>query len=153
MWPCRRSSTSLATEPGPEGCNVNVCHTQSATSPWHAGGELATEPAATRGGHRTAVDFAVADRLCHLHRGSDGGLARTSFSRYTLGRTPTFIGIDNYIKAFTVDPLFWPSLGRTLLYTSLTVPLLTVGALSVAMLMNQNLKGKSVFRTLMFRRS
>jgi multiple sugar transport system permease protein len=74
----------------------------------------------------------------------------TSLTRYTLGRNATFIGIDNYIKAFTADPLFWPSLGRTLLYTFITVPLLTVGALGVAMLMNQNLRGTSVFRTLMF---
>ena len=74
----------------------------------------------------------------------------TSLTRYTLGRNATYIGIDNYIKAFTADPLFWPSLGRTLLYTAITVPLLTVGALGVAMLMNQNLRGTSVFRTLMF---
>jgi multiple sugar transport system permease protein len=74
----------------------------------------------------------------------------TSFTRYTLGRTATFNGIDNYIRAFTADPLFWPSLGRTLLYTGLTVPLLIVGALGVALLMNQNLRGTSIFRTLMF---
>jgi multiple sugar transport system permease protein len=73
-----------------------------------------------------------------------------SLTRYTLGRSATFIGIDNYVKAFTADPLFWPSLGRTLVYTLITVPLLTVGALGVAMLMNQNLRGTSVFRTLMF---
>jgi multiple sugar transport system permease protein len=74
----------------------------------------------------------------------------TSLTRYTLGRTATFIGLGNYIKAFTADPLFWPSLSRTLLFTVMTVPLLIVGALMVAMLMNQNLKGTSVFRTLMF---
>src|SRR5712692_8441278 len=74
----------------------------------------------------------------------------TSFTRFTLGKTAQFDGLENYIRAFTADPLFWPSLGRTLTFTVLTVPLLICGALGVAMLMNQSLKFTSVFRTLMF---
>src|SRR5262245_216722 len=74
----------------------------------------------------------------------------TSFTRFTLGKTAQFDGLDNYIRAFTGDPLFWPALGRTLLFTVLTVPLLICGSLGVALLMNQALKFTSVFRTLMF---
>jgi multiple sugar transport system permease protein len=74
----------------------------------------------------------------------------TSFTRFTLGKTAQFSGLENYIRAFTADPLFWPSLGRTLTFTVLTVPLLICGALGVALLMNQSLKFTSVFRTLMF---
>jgi multiple sugar transport system permease protein len=74
----------------------------------------------------------------------------TSFTRFTLGKTAQFAGLENYIRAFTADPLFWPSLGRTLLFTAITVPLLICGALGVALLMNQSLKFTSVFRTLMF---
>ena len=73
-----------------------------------------------------------------------------SFTRFRPSRAPDFIGFGNYVRAFTEDPLFWPSLARTFYYTALTVPLVIIGALAVAMLMNQQLKMTSVFRTLMF---
>jgi multiple sugar transport system permease protein len=73
-----------------------------------------------------------------------------SFSRLRLGRDLVFVGFDNYIRAFTGDALFWPSLLRTLTYTVLTVPLVVCGALGVALLLNQRLKFTSLFRTLMF---
>jgi multiple sugar transport system permease protein len=73
-----------------------------------------------------------------------------SFLRFRPGRTSDFVGLANYTRAFTDDPLFWPSLWRTFYYTGLTVPLIIVGALAVAMLMNQQLKGTSLFRTMMF---
>src|SRR6266853_1756557 len=47
----------------------------------------------------------------------------TSFTRFTLGKTAQFAGLENYVRAFTADPLFWPSLGRTLLFTAVTVGL------------------------------
>ncbi|MBV9579284.1 MAG: sugar ABC transporter permease [Chloroflexi bacterium] len=74
----------------------------------------------------------------------------TSFTQFTLGKTATFIGVGNYVRAFTGDPLFWPSLGRTLAFTVITVPLLICGSLGVALLMNQALRFTSAFRTLMF---
>lgn len=73
-----------------------------------------------------------------------------SFTRFRPTRATEFVGLANYVRAFTEDPLFWPSLGRTFYYTLLTVPLVIVGALAVAMLMNQQLKLTSVFRTLLF---
>ena len=73
-----------------------------------------------------------------------------SFTRFRPTRTPEFVGLANYARAFGEDPLFWPSLGRTFSYTLLTVPLVIIGALAVAMLMNQQLKLTSVFRTLLF---
>ena len=73
-----------------------------------------------------------------------------SFTRFRPNRWPEFVGLANYIRAFNDDPLFWPSLSRTFYYTGLTVPLVIVGALFVAILMNQQLKATSVVRTLMF---
>lgn len=73
-----------------------------------------------------------------------------SVSRFRPGRPLDFIGLDNYVRALTTDPLFWPSLGRTGYYTFLTVPLVVCGALAVAILMNQQLKLTSLYRTLMF---
>jgi multiple sugar transport system permease protein len=73
-----------------------------------------------------------------------------SFFNYTLGREATFIGLDNWIRAFTQDELFWPSISRTFLYTAFVVPLSVFGALLTAILLNQKLRGTTFFRTLFF---
>ena len=77
-----------------------------------------------------------------------------SFFNYTLGRefdlAGNFIGLDNWIRAFTQDDLFWPSLGRTLYYTVMVVPLTVFGALFTAMLLNQGMRGTTGYRTTFF---
>jgi multiple sugar transport system permease protein len=73
-----------------------------------------------------------------------------SFFNYTMGREVSFVGLDNWAKAFTQDELFWPSLGRTLLYTAVVVPLSVFGALLIAVLLNQKLRGASFYRTVFF---
>ena len=73
-----------------------------------------------------------------------------SFFNYTLGREYTFIGLDNWIRAFTQDELFWPTLGRTFLYTALVVPLSVFGALFTATLLNKGLRATAVYRTIFF---
>jgi multiple sugar transport system permease protein len=73
-----------------------------------------------------------------------------SFTQFKMARAPLFIGLDNFTRAVMTDPLFWPSLWRTLYYSGLTVPLVICGALGVALLMNQKLKLTSIFRTLLF---
>lgn len=73
-----------------------------------------------------------------------------SFARYDIATPADFIGLNNYRYAFFEDPLFWPSLMRTIYYTSLNVPLGVIGSLLVAILLNQNMKGKSIYRTLFF---
>src|SRR5439155_635964 len=50
-----------------------------------------------------------------------------SFFNYTLGREATFVGLQNWIEAFTQDELFWPSISRTYLYTAFVVPLSVFG--------------------------
>lgn len=73
-----------------------------------------------------------------------------SFFNYTLGREATFIGLDNWIKAFTQDDLFWPTIGRTFLYTAVVVPVSVFGALLIALLMNQRLRFTTFYRTVFF---
>lgn len=63
----------------------------------------------------------------------------------------TFVGFKNYASFFSgMDPLFWLSLKNTLIYASLNVILTIVFALLVALLLNHNVKGKNVFRTIFF---
>jgi multiple sugar transport system permease protein len=73
-----------------------------------------------------------------------------SFFNYTLGRDATFVGLDNWIRALRQDELFWPTIGRTFLYTALVVPLSVCGALLTAILLNQKLRGTTFYRTVFF---
>jgi multiple sugar transport system permease protein len=73
-----------------------------------------------------------------------------SFFTYTLGRDYTFVGLQNWIHALTKDEFFWPSLGRTVHYTVLAVPLSVFGALLTAMLLNQGLRFTTFYRTVFF---
>jgi multiple sugar transport system permease protein len=73
-----------------------------------------------------------------------------SFFNYTLGRDATFVGLANWIKAFTQDDLFWPSITRTFLYTAIVVPVSVFGALMTAILLNQRLRATTFYRTVFF---
>ena len=73
-----------------------------------------------------------------------------SFTEYDILGTPQWTGLANYTRAFTQDDLFWPSLGRTFLFTLAFVPSSIIGSLLLALLLNQKLKGTVLFRTLFF---
>ncbi|MGW3955769.1 carbohydrate ABC transporter permease [Streptomyces sp. NPDC004752] len=60
-----------------------------------------------------------------------------------------FVGLDNYREAFT-DPETLASLARTGLFTAFTVPLTIVAGLVLAVLVNQPLRGRGVYRTLLY---
>src|SRR5215203_1260720 len=73
-----------------------------------------------------------------------------SLTKYDVLAPPEFIGIANYVKMFTDDDLFWPSLWRTFYFACLSVPLSVLGSMSLAILLNMKLKGVSFYRTLFF---
>lgn len=73
-----------------------------------------------------------------------------SLMEYDVLSPPKFIGLENYIRAFTGDKQFWPSLWRTLDYSLQVVPLGIISSLLLAMLLNQGYKGTSFFRTMFF---
>ncbi len=73
-----------------------------------------------------------------------------SLTKYDVLGAPEFIGTANYVKMFTNDDLFWPSLARTFYFAGLGVPLGVLGSMFLAILLNQQLKGVSVYRTLFF---
>jgi len=73
-----------------------------------------------------------------------------SFTRYNVLRPPVFIGLENYIFAFTKDDLFLPSIVRTFYYALLLVPLAMAGSLALAILLNQKLAATTAWRTMFF---
>lgn len=72
-----------------------------------------------------------------------------SFFQWDIVTKPFFIGLSNY-KSLLVDPLVRKSLKVTILYTLMTVPLITIVPFLVAQLLNTRLKGMSFFRTIFY---
>lgn len=65
--------------------------------------------------------------------------------------TPSrFIGLRNYIYLFVYDPAFWQSVKVTLVYTVVQVPLAVAGALALALLLNQRVRGQGFWRSVYF---
>lgn len=73
-----------------------------------------------------------------------------SLTNWTGIRTRDFIGLQNYIELFTIDPLFWTVMKNTLVYGSVSVLLGVIVALALALLMNQKVPGISIFRTIYY---
>jgi len=72
-----------------------------------------------------------------------------SFCDYSVLKSPVWCGLDNY-RELVRDELFWKSLQNTLIYAALAVPLGTVVSLGLAVLLNQNVRGRTLFRTFFF---
>ena len=72
-----------------------------------------------------------------------------SLTEWVLLSPPQFVGFNNYVTMFQ-EPLFWQSLKVTFYFTLVSVPLFQVAALAVALLMNVNVRGISVFRTIYY---
>jgi multiple sugar transport system permease protein len=68
-----------------------------------------------------------------------------SFTNYDL-IDARFVGFENFRTLLANDPRFWKSLTNTLLYTALALPLGLTGSLLLALLLNQNLKVKGIWR-------
>ena len=73
-----------------------------------------------------------------------------SFTKYNVLRPPQFIGLQNYVFAFTKDDLFLPSIVRSLYFAVLLVPLGMAGSLILALLLNQKLWFTTLWRTMYF---
>jgi multiple sugar transport system permease protein len=73
-----------------------------------------------------------------------------SFTQWNIVGTPQFIGLDNYRDIFTNDPRFVKAVQVTLTYAVIYLPLEVICGISLAVLMNQKLRGIGFFRTLFY---
>jgi len=64
--------------------------------------------------------------------------------------TPSFVGIKNFIDMFTKDNQFWKSVGITIKFMVMFVPLNIIIALVLAMLISKPLRGIGIFRTIFY---
>ena len=72
-----------------------------------------------------------------------------SFTRYSGMEAPTWVGLQNYVTAF-LDPLVRTSVGNTVFYAVIAVPLGLIVALSLALAMNQNVREVALYRTIFY---
>ncbi|WP_434121913.1 carbohydrate ABC transporter permease [Salinicoccus roseus] len=73
-----------------------------------------------------------------------------SFTNYNVTSRMDFIGFANYKEVFMYDDLFWTSLYNTLYFVAFSVPLTTIAAILISTLMNQDIPGMRVFRTIYY---
>ncbi len=72
-----------------------------------------------------------------------------SFARYNAIEPPQFIGVRNFELLFS-DPIFWKSVRVTFSYTLIYVPLQMVISLWLAVLLNQQVWGMRLIRTVYY---
>jgi multiple sugar transport system permease protein len=72
-----------------------------------------------------------------------------SFCDYSVLQRPVWSGLENYGRLMH-DDLFWLSLRNTLFFAALSIPLGTVVSLSLALLLNCEMRGTPIFRTLFY---
>jgi multiple sugar transport system permease protein len=72
-----------------------------------------------------------------------------SLTDWTIGSSPSFIGIDNY-RTLAGDELFWKSLSVTTYYTLATVPIGLIVGFAIALLLNQEVRGLAIWRTIYY---
>lgn len=66
------------------------------------------------------------------------------------GMTPVdFVGLGNY-KRLLNDSLFWTSVKNTFAYAAMAVPVQVVFGILIAVLLNVNIRGRGIYRTVVF---
>ena len=75
---------------------------------------------------------------------------RYSFMDYNILEEPIWVGFDNYITMFTQDRLFYKSLYNTAYYVVFQVPLGIIVGLIIALMLNKDIKGIAIYRTLFY---
>jgi len=72
------------------------------------------------------------------------------FVKWDLLSPPHFVGLDNYVRLFTIDKLFSKVVFNTVYFTLGSVPLGFVCSLGLALAMNQKLRGIVFYRAAFF---
>ena len=76
-----------------------------------------------------------------------------SFTDFDLFHTPNWIGLENFRFLFSAphpQSLFWRSMGVTAYYTFASVPVGLVGSLILAMMLNTQIRGVPLYRTVFY---
>jgi multiple sugar transport system permease protein len=78
------------------------------------------------------------------------GVVGMSLTEWNALRAPTFIGLGNFKEIFTEDMFFLTSVRATLYFAAFTVVIGTIYSFVVALLLNQKILGRGIFRSIFF---
>lgn len=73
-----------------------------------------------------------------------------SFTKFTTVTNTTWVGLDNYVKAFRTNNDFTNALWFTVKFTIVSVITVNVFAFLIALALTKSIKGTNVFRTIFF---
>lgn len=73
-----------------------------------------------------------------------------AMTKYSILNPPTWVGLSNFQVMFTKDPYYWRSVWNTVYYVVLSVPLGIVVGLVLALLLDQQIGGIGIYRTLYY---
>ena len=73
-----------------------------------------------------------------------------SFTNYSILQPGRWVGLGNYVEAFTKDPLFWLSMGNTVYYALSSTVVRIVLGFALALLLNAKVRGLTIWRTLFY---
>ena len=77
-----------------------------------------------------------------------------SLSDYTFGGSETFVGLENFRRLADPDdyhfPVFWNGLWNTVIFVLLSTPMLVIGGLFLAIVVNGKYRGRNAFRAIFF---
>jgi multiple sugar transport system permease protein len=72
-----------------------------------------------------------------------------SFTKYNILTPPKFIGLDNFKFMFS-EEVFWQALKVTTINAVVSVPLGVIAGYTIALILNQNVKGLSIWRVIYY---
>ncbi|MBU5423253.1 sugar ABC transporter permease [Cellulomonas hominis] len=77
---------------------------------------------------------------------------RLSFYRWSGFRTetPEFVGLDNYRRLFTADPVFWKAFGNSVIWVVLSLLIPMVLGLLLALGLNRRMVGRNLMRSVIY---
>lgn len=73
-----------------------------------------------------------------------------SLTDWDLFTPPQFVGLNNYIRLFSRDKVFWKTVFNTLYYAFISVPLGMLFSLLIVYFLSRPIKGSTIYRTLYY---
>ncbi len=72
-----------------------------------------------------------------------------SLCDYSLLQPPLYVGLNNY-RDLMADPIFWKALVNTFYYALMALPAGMLVSLGLALLLNADIRGQAIYRTIIF---
>lgn len=73
-----------------------------------------------------------------------------SFNEFNAVQDPRWVGLENYVTAFTRDTTFWIGVYNTAYFALMSIPLAIITAFGLALMLNQKIPGQTMYRTMYY---